>query len=102
MKKLVIAALEKIATRKAAFGAGAAGATYFLSSFFGISFVAHSSGGALLTAGSGYIAGTFVSALAITLLPFVIAASVLIMFRTRVMSGFDWSLRRLYHWRNKH
>lgn len=84
-------------------GVGAASATWLLSNFFGIGLVAHSSGGLILTAGSGYIAGTFISAIYVTLfyafLPFVMAGFLIFYFRSKIVKGFDWSLERLYLWR---
>jgi len=105
VKKIVIAALDKIARRKTAFGLGAAGATYSLSQLFGITLVAHSSGGALLTAGSGYIAGTFVSAAVVAafwlfLIPMVVIG-LIYSFRVKLVGWFDSALERLYLWRNK-
>jgi hypothetical protein len=104
MKKYFTAALERIANRRLFFGLGAAGATSALSSFFGISLVVHSSGGLLLTAGSGYIAGTFISAgvvaLATLLLPFTLAIGLIIWFRKGIVAVFDWMILKLYFWRN--
>jgi len=102
VRSLIVPAIEKLATRKASFGAGAAGATFFLKSFFGISLVAHSSGGAILTAGSGYIAGTFISAFVVALFPLVVLAGIIIIFRRKLVQFFDWGLERIYFWRKRH
>ncbi len=104
MKKLIITALERIQKRKMAFGFGAAGATQALSSFFGISLVTHSSGGVLLSAGSGYIAGTFISASVVALfwilLPLTIVIGLAAYFRIRLLAAFDWFVKKVYFWRN--
>ncbi|WIY27169.1 hypothetical protein [Parasedimentitalea psychrophila] len=91
MKATIVAALERIATRKNSAGAGAFGATALLSKFFGISLVAHSSGGVILTAGSGYIAGTFISAFVVSafwiLLPIAVIVGGVIWFRKQLTNA---------------
>ncbi|WP_044025162.1 hypothetical protein [Roseobacter litoralis] len=106
MRDFLIASLKKIASRRRGAGVGAVGATWALSNFFGISLVAHTSGGVLLTGGSGYIAGTFISATFVALfwwilVPIAAVIGIGFYFRRHVIGGFDWIVNWLYHWRNK-
>jgi hypothetical protein len=88
----VLQKAEKANENATKVGVGAAGAGWLLSNFFGISLVAHSSGGALLTAGSGYIAGTYVSGSIAALIAivgsvfwfFLLPLGLLVLFRRRI------------------
>jgi hypothetical protein len=59
VKEGALEAIEQKSDSVAKVSFGAAGASWLLSNLFGISLVVHSSGGAILTAGSGYVAGTY-------------------------------------------
>ena len=71
---------------------GAAGATWLLVNVFGISLVTHSSGGAILSASSGYVAGTYLTASAAAIIGgasfflwFVaVPVGILLVFRKRI------------------
>ena len=79
-------------------GFGALGSSWVLSNLFGITLVGHSSGGAILTAGSGYIAGTYLSASFATaiwavsgLLWFIVLpVGLLVYFRKRIGAALIW------------
>jgi hypothetical protein len=92
---------------------GAAGAMSILGQVFGITAVAHSSGGMILTGAAGYISGTLVAGSIVWLVwPLLILVGFIAFFWNNIkrlsapsvgafVAAFDWFIRRLYFWRNK-